>query len=626
MGTIRTKEQQELIQIESKLPIELSPVVMFTLEDQHEKETPVIEYYSSLSVGIRVTAYVMRFIAKCRAKRRNLSEPKNENLINNWPMIPATAVGTTVGISPADRLSWPLIPLDMVETTTESREPDSWITVPLLSTDERDRALKFWILKYQKQEFATEYAALCKGHMISRANPLWQLSPALDNFGIMRVQGRLNNAGYLTLDQKNPMILGRKNPVAKGLAYEAHLETRHGGIQLCVQYLRHRFWIIHGRILVRQINNACVICRRFGKRGARQFMADLPEVRTAPAKAFYNCGVDFAGPIQLRQGRNTIIPGFVAVFVCMVYKTIHLELVSNLTAQAFIAALDRFVAIRAGSIGHIYSDNGKNFVGTDRLLKEALKSWNTEEIAQHLNLQGIQWHFSPPRAPHFGGLWEAAVKSTKYHLKRVGGAHTFTYEELATLLAKITMVLNSRPLTPLTEDATDLVALTPGHFITGGQMLAPVAPQYGHIPINRLKTWQRIQHLQEEFWARFQKEYVTELNKRNKWAHRSKNLKVNDMVFIKDENTPPARWLLGRIIETYPDQNGCVRSARVRTQHSTFIRPIVKLCLIPLEQDLPKKAPIMKSNNGHNATRTGQDEIMDNSQTQLSEIENNSGA
>lgn len=329
------------------------------------------------------------------------------------------------------------------------------------------------------------------------------------------------------------MILGRKNSIARGLAYEAHLNTRHGGTQLCVQYLRNRFWIVNSRVLIRQNNNHCVICRRFGKQGATQFMADLPEVRTTAAKAFQNCGLDYAGPIQLRQGRNTIIHGFVAVFVCMVYKTIHLELVSDLTAGAFLAALDRFVAIRAGSVEHIYSDNGPNFVGANRLLREAFEAWNPESIAQHLNLMGIQWHFIAPAAPHHGGLWEAAVKSTKYHLKRIGGSNTFTYEELATWLAKITMVLNSRPLTPLSEDPSDLTALTPGHFITGGQIVAPLAQQCGHIPMNRLKAWQKIQYLQEEFWMRFKKEYVMELNRRNKWAYRSTNLRLNDWSLLR---------------------------------------------------------------------------------------------
>lgn len=477
--------------------------------------------------------------------------------------------------------------------------PETYIHVPLLTTDEKDRALKFWVIKYQKKEYKQEYAAVVNGHTVSRKSPVWQLAPFMDEFGVMRVQGRLNNVTYLTADQKNPMILGRRNPVAAGLAYEAHLDTSHGSTQACVQYLRTRFWIVNSRVLIRKVNHDCVICCRFGKRTATQFMADLPAVRTGIAKVFQNCGLDYAGPIQLRQGRNTIIPGFVAVFVCMVYKTIHLELVSNLTSEAFIAALERFIAIRAGSVEHIYSDNGRNFVGANKLLREAFEAWNTEEIAQQLNLQGIEWHFNVPSAPHHGGLWEAAVKSTKYHLKRIGGAHTFTYEELATWLAKISAVLNSRPLTPLTEDPSDLNALTPGHFITGGQMLTPLVPSCGHIPMNRLKAWQKIQHLQEEFWTRFQKEYVTELNIRNKWAHRSTNLRIGDLVFIKDENTPPSRWLLGRIIQTYPDKEGKVRSVRVRTQHSEFDRPIVKLCLIPMEREIELVARAKSSIDGH---------------------------
>lgn len=252
-----------------------------------------------------------------------------------------------------------------------------------------------------------------KGREVERQSKLWSLAPFMDPYGIMRVRGRLNKLVELSIDQRNPMIIGSHTVLADRMIHQAHRTLLHGGVQVFQQYLRQRFWIVHDRSLIRKIILTCITCARYRQQGMHQFMADLPAVRARPANVFENCGVDYAGPMQLRQGRNTTITAYIAVFVCMAYKTVHLEVVHDLTSEAFIAALERFVAIRGGQIRHMYSDNGRTFVGTNRLLKEAFNGWNQQEITEHLNLQGIEWHFITPYAPHHGGLWEAAVKSTK---------------------------------------------------------------------------------------------------------------------------------------------------------------------------------------------------------------------
>ncbi|GFX62492.1 uncharacterized protein TNCV_413341 [Trichonephila clavipes] len=101
-------------------------------------------------------------------------------------------------------------------------------------------------------------------------------------------------------------------------------------------------------------------------------------------------------------------------------KTVHIELVSDLTSQAFIAALKRFMA-RRGKCAKLFSDNGKNFVGASNEIKKLLEIVRKpdEKLANYLAAEGIEWKFIPARSPNFGGLWEAAIKSCKYHLKRV---------------------------------------------------------------------------------------------------------------------------------------------------------------------------------------------------------------
>lgn len=141
------------------------------------------------------------------------------------------------------------------------------------------------------------------------------------------------------------------------------------------------------------------------------------------------------------------------MFICLVTKAIHLELVTDLSTDAFLAALNRFVS-RRGLCGHIHSDNGTNFQGAAKKLDEIYKL-----------VKNFKRHFIPPAAPHFGGAWESAVKCMKHHLKRTIGQTNLNYEELTTLLTRIEAILNSRPL--VQADSDDIPYISYGHFLVG---------------------------------------------------------------------------------------------------------------------------------------------------------------
>lgn len=194
----------------------------------------------------------------------------------------------------------------------------------------------------------------------------------------------------------------------------------------------------------------CSRCARWRAATPQPQMSNLPGFRTTPTRPFTNTGVDYAGPILLRttKGRgHKAYKAFIAVFICLCSRAAHLEVVSDYTADAFLAAFRRFTA-RRGLCKDIYSDCGTNFVGADAALRTLFKAANEEaqQIASALATTGTQWHFNPPAAPHFGGIWKAAAKSVKHHLQRVIGDSTLTYEKMATLLAQVETCLNSRPM------------------------------------------------------------------------------------------------------------------------------------------------------------------------------------
>lgn len=198
---------------------------------------------------------------------------------------------------------------------------------------------------------------------------------------------------------------------------------------------------------------------------------------------------------------------------------------SNLTTQAFLAALDRFVA-RRGLPVRLYSDCGTNFVGANNCLRKLFNDpTNRDYIAAHTS---CEWNFNPPSAPHFGGLWEAAVKSTKAPLVRTIGAHIWSFEEFSTILCQIEAALNSRPLTSLSSDPNDLEYLTPGHFIIGRRLLAVPEEELGG-QMNLKNRWKLLQQSFQYFWRRWSTEYLSTLQARGRWQSTQPNLKIDHL-------------------------------------------------------------------------------------------------
>ncbi|XP_072400346.1 uncharacterized protein [Diabrotica undecimpunctata] len=205
-------------------------------------------------------------------------------------------------------------------------------------------------------------------------------------------------------------------------------------------------------------------------------MGDLSRERVTSKRPFENTRIDFGGPFCIKSSSLRRAPaskGYIALFVCLATKAVHLEAVSDLTTDAFLACLKKFIA-RRGIPSIIYSDNGTNFVGANNHLTLLRKYFSIQPHVFHefLASQNITWKFIPPRSPHWGGLWETSTKSAKSLLIKITGNSVYTFEQFCTILAQVEAVLNSRPLFPLSTDPLDLQPLTPGHFLIGAPLLS----------------------------------------------------------------------------------------------------------------------------------------------------------
>ncbi|XP_076385701.1 uncharacterized protein LOC105664200 [Megachile rotundata] len=440
----------------------------------------------------------------------------------------------------------------------------------------------------QKDRFQPELDALAKDRAIPKQSHLQSLAPFIDKKGILRVGGRLKNVS-IPYDQKHPIVLPAKHALTDLIIRNEHIRLLHAGCQHVVASLRERFWPINCTRNVKRILRSCVRCFRIKPRGIEYPMGQLPADRVKPSRPFSTCGIDYAGPFTTkdRTRTKTSIKSYACIFVCFATKATHIELATDLSTDAFLKCLNRFIS-RRGLCQSIVSDNGTNFVGAKNRfadLQKLLLSEHNSKVSKFLNEKMIQWSLIPPQAPHFGGLWESAVKSTKYHLNRVIGEQKLTYEELYTLLVQIESCLNSRPLSPISSDPHDLTPLTPGHFLVGTALCALPEENLTEIKSNRLNRYQMLQQMFQHFWRRWHKEYLNSLQQRYKWRHSSDHqLTEGSLVIIKDDNLPPLRWSLGRVAEVHQGKDGEVRVVTIRTATGTYKRPATKICILPINE------------------------------------------
>lgn len=239
-----------------------------------------------------------------------------------------------------------------------------------ISPQELEAAKLYWIRITQRWAFHQELKIISNQQLLPRSNSLQRLTPFLDSHGLLRVGGRLQ-VTPLDSSFKHPLILPRISALTSLIISDAHARTFHGGTQLTLSFIRNNYWIVGGRAPVRPFILKCVRCARYRQKRAQQIMGQLPPERVTPSRPFLNSGVDYAGPFTLKnwKGRNSrTYKGYIALFVCLSTSAIHIELVTDYSTEAFIAAYKRFVS-RRGICLTLTSDCGTNLKGADSELK-----------------------------------------------------------------------------------------------------------------------------------------------------------------------------------------------------------------------------------------------------------------
>lgn len=390
-----------------------------------------------------------------------------------------------------------------------------------------------------------------------------------DEEGILRVKTKIvyrqDSKDFLT-----PMVLPSNHEVIRRLILHLHLKNCHAGPQILLNLIREKYWILKGRKTVTSVLSKCIVCKRFKSKSLETSPVSLPENRVKDAAVFQIIGIDMAGPLFLKGNKKC----WIILFTCAIYRAVHLELVTSACTEAFLMALRRFVS-RRGRCSIIYCDNGSNFVGAANFMKKL----NWSRIQKYGTINAIEWKFNPPTAAWWGGWWERLIRLMKDLLKRVLGQACLNYEEMITVLADCESIINSRPLTYMSEQES-IKPISPAMFLKD-------IPEH-HLPdldiIDENSLTRRIKYrqaLQKDLRKRFRSEYLGLLTQRPNGKQCQRSIAVGDIVLVGADNKKRINWPLGRVIELIPGKDGKVRLLKLQTSHSQILRPIQRI--YPLE-------------------------------------------
>ncbi|GFT44324.1 integrase catalytic domain-containing protein [Trichonephila clavipes] len=334
-----------------------------------------------------------------------------------------------------------------------------------------------------------------------------------------------SKSSYARQDFRLPIILPSNHPVVKALIIYKHVQLGHAGVQMLMYNLRESYWIPKGRKTIKEVIKTCIICKRFNVK-----------------------------PIS---------------------GAIHLELLTSVSTESFLLGLRRFIA-RRDRPSVIYSDSGTNFKGAYRLYQKV----NLEKLKNVEELNPISWKFIPPQVPWWGGFWERLIGLVKRTLRKTLEKTSLNHEEMYTVLYDCESLINSRPLTYVTDDVEDLEPLTPAMFLQDIKEIGvPELDQIDENKLNKILVYRN--RIQNDLRKRFRVEYLGQLRETRNIKGEN-TLSEGDIVYVLvgDDHIKRLNWNLGKILKLYPGKDKKVGVAQGKTKFASFLRPVRKLYLL----------------------------------------------
>ena len=396
---------------------------------------------------------------------------------------------------------------------------------------------------------------------------------------VYRVGGRVDRAP-LSYDVRHPYLLPRKSHISLLIVRDRHIHALHGGHLRTATEIRKKYWIVGDTSISKQVVQDCVVCRRHRGKPVQQKMSDLPDFRVKPCTPpFQTTLVDYLGPVNVKLNRNTTTKGYCAVFTCAVTRAVHLTCVQDLSTQAFLQALERFVSIR-GAPSMLISDNATCFRGADNVINQLNLKLNQDQVRERCRKYNAEWRFGPPGGPHHQGAVERMVQEVKKGMRHLVTSDRLAFAEWETVFAQISGLINSRPLTAKSSSPLDHPPLTPNHFLIGrGDLPCPEVPCEEFKGDSR-KRREVCNAMVDGFWRRWL-DCIHKLSPRPKWHRSAENLEEHDVVLIIGEDKARGSWKMAEVVQLYPGKDDLVRVVDVKSADGVVAkRPVTKLILL----------------------------------------------
>ncbi len=578
---IKWTASQQMDETELELRDISSNVMATTSKNTSTLLTIDIKKFSSLNRLFRVTAWVYRYIRNVRLNVKIRSQDKNKHS-PNCKIVHA--------------------PISAIKQASP------------LSTQELNKVQTHWERHAQISSYGDVFKAL---ENKEKHSLILNLRLQIDEKGLLRCRGRLANAD-LPYDEKFPKLLPSYHKLTELIIQHTHKQACHSGANHTLSKIREKYWIPNGKVVTKNAIKNCVLCKRHqGLPYAIPPAPPLPKERLTEGHPFSYIGIDHMGPLYVkdRDGKSSY-KVWICIFTCAVIRAIHLEIVLSLSTEHFLEALRRFVA-RRGMPKTIISDNARNFTLARKTLHAAWEATMTDHaVSDFTARQGIEWKFITEYAPWMGGFYERMIGSVKRSLKKSMNQPSLTLTQLQTIATEVEAVTNSRPLMIMETNFDDHQSLTPSHFLIGHQKTA-----FNEIQIDAdqdykikqdssdslIKGWKRSQHILNQYWSTWRKDYLQSLRERHGNCKNIIHLipKEGQVVLIGD-SLPRGKWKLAKISKLILSEDGNCRTVELLLPNRKVLRRPIKN-LYPIE--------ISTTEMPHNTTDT--DDISDGKQSSV---------
>ena len=450
-----------------------------------------------------------------------------------------------------------------------------------INPQERERkALVAMIKSAQAEHFIDEISCLSKTqpYPVPKGSSIAGLNPFLDEHGCLRVGGRLNHSDLLSFDEKHPLLLPKKSHLTNLIIDHHHTSQAHLAADFTLSSIRsHGLWIPAGKSAVSSRTRACITCKKNKGKPITPQMATLPASRVNQAPPFTDCGVDCFGPFLVKDGRKES-KRYGLIVSCLASRAVHIEMLEDMTTDSYINAVRTLVAIR-GPIRSIISDQGTNFIGGAKELESKLES-----------CMQITIKFNQPHSSNMGGVWERQIRTIRSIFSSLATKYggRLSTQLLRTIFYEVMAIINCRPLTSVSSDS---LPLTPNMILTmKSDVILPPPGQFSDADIYTRKRWRAVQQVANEFWQRWRKEYLHELQTRQKWVNKSPPVSVGDVVIVCDDDVVRNEWKMARVVECVRSHDDQVRSLKLliadrnypqnKGKRQYLVRPVSKVVLL----------------------------------------------